>query len=433
MTENVLNQDDENVNSTSRQNTEDDQSLNFKSLPLMLQEICSSFDDQHKEMILLSAITVISSVLPNVYGTYANERVYPNLYLYVVGKAGSGKGNMLWARRLLSAIEQSKTETKKDGLLKQLLGEATPLPIPNRIVIPANNSAAGFVKILNERGGKGLIFETEGDTLANVFKTDFGNYSDMLRKSFHHEPISQYRKGDDELVDITEPKLSVVISSTPNQLKRIIPNAENGLFSRFMYWITEPMEEFINVFASGEQNRSQVFDITAKELAKLYQTLNQSEGIRFLYTQEQHKEFMDFFGKYKSLLTNLFHVDLDGSVNRMGLVVFRISMILTVLRNLNSLKTDTLVCSDNDFHIALKLAEKLLFNANKVIEMLPTQAVDELSGQKLQVFQLLPEEFTTAEAKELGSRYGMSDRTTDRFLKTACFEKTAHGAYKKVA
>lgn len=433
MTENVLIEDDNIDISTNRQNTEYDQSLNFKSLPLMLQEICSSFDDQYKEMMLLSAITVVSSVLPNVYGTYANERVYPNLYLYVVGKAGSGKGNMLWARRLLSAIEQSKTETKKDGLLKQLLGEATPLPIPNRIVIPANNSAAGFVKILNERGGKGLIFETEGDTLANVFRTDFGNYSDMLRKSFHHEPISQYRKGDDLLVDITEPKLSVVISSTPNQLKRIIPNAENGLFSRFMYWITEPTEEFLDVFASGEQNRSQVFDLTAKELAKLYQTLNQSEGIRFLYTQEQHKEFMDFFGKYKSLLTNLFHEDLDGSVNRMGLVVFRISMILTVLRNLNSLKTDTLVCSDNDFHIALKLAEKLLFNANKVIEMLPTQAVDELSGQKLQVFQLLPEEFTTAEAKELGSRYGMSDRTTDRFLKTACFEKTAHGAYKKVA
>lgn len=433
MTDNVLNNDDEIDISTSRQNNESSETLNFQSLPLMLQNVCSSFDDQHKEMMLLSAITVISSVLPNVYGTYANERVYPNLYLYVVGKAGSGKGNMLWARRLLSAIEQSKTETKKDGLLKQLLGEATPLPIPNRIAIPANNSAAGFVKILNERGGKGLIFETEGDTLANVFKTDFGNYSDMLRKSFHHEPISQYRKGDDVLVDITEPKLSVVISSTPNQLKRIISNAENGLFSRFMYWITEPTEEFLDVFASGEQNRSQMFDSTAKELAKVYQSLNQSEGIRFSYTREQNMEFVDFFRKSKSLLTNLFHEDLDGSVNRMGLITFRISMILTVLRNVASLEADALVCSDNDFRTALKLAEKLLFNANKVIEMLPTQAEDELSGKKLQVFQLLPDEFTTSEAKEMGSRFGMSDRTTDRFLKTACFEKTAHGAYKKVA
>jgi hypothetical protein len=433
MTNNVLNQDDENVISTSRQINKGSETLNFQSLPLILQDTCSSFDDQHKEMMLLSAITVISSVLPNVYGTYADERVYPNLYLYVLGKAGSGKGNMLWARRLLSAIEQGKSETKKDGLLKQLLGETISLPIPDRIIIPANNSCAGFIKILNERGGKGLLFETEGDTLANVLKTDFGNYSDILRKAFHHEPVSQYRKTDGVYVDLTEPKLSVLISSTPNQLKRIISNAENGLFSRFMYWITEPTEEFLNVFASDGQNRSQVFDSAAKELAKLYQSLNQSEGIRFSYTQEQNTEFLDFFGKSKSLLTNLFHEDLDGSVNRMGLITFRISMVLTVLKNIDSLETDTLLCSDDDFRTALKLAEKLLFNANKVIEILPTQAEDSLSGAKLNVYQLLPDEFTTAEAKELGSRYGMSDRTTDRFLKTTCFEKTSHGSYKKVA
>ncbi|TSJ42265.1 DUF3987 domain-containing protein [Fluviicola chungangensis] len=433
MTENVLIEDDNIDISTSRQNTEDDQSLNFKSLPLMLQNVCSSFDDQYKEMMLLSAITVISSVMPNVYGTYDKQRVYPNLFLYVLGKAGSGKGNLVWSRRLLSVIEQSKPEAKTGGLLQRLIEDPKALQIPDKIIIPANNSSAGFIKILNERGGKGLLFETEGDTIANVFKSDYGDYSEMLRKAFHHEPITSYRKTDNVLVDLEEPKISVVISSTPNQLKRVISNAENGLFSRFMYVLTEPIEEFLDVFASGEQDRTQQFQDVAKELSKLYQTLLRSEGIRFSYTLEQGKEFLNFFGKNKSLLTNLFHEDLDGSVNRMGLITFRISMILTVLRNMDSLETDKLVCGDEDFHTSLKLAEKLLLNANKVMEILPYQTEDELSGKKLQIFQLLPDEFTTSEAKEMGSRFGMSDRTTDRFLKTACFEKTAHGAYKKVA
>jgi hypothetical protein len=385
--------------------------------------------------MLLSAITVISSILPNVHGKYNCERVYPNLYLYVLGKAGSGKGNLVWSRRLISALEKRKSENQSTGLLQQLIDSSqNQIPqIPDKFIIPANNSSAGFVKILNDRDGKGLIFETEGDTIANVFKTDFGNYSDLLRKAFHHEPISQYRKGENVYVDLTEPKLSVVISSTPNQLKRIISNAENGLFSRFMYVITEPAEEFLDVFSSGNINRKQLFDEASELLLTLYQNLQHCDEIEFRYTNDQAKEFLTVFNKNKSLLVNMFHEDLDGSVNRMGLMTFRISMVLTILRNMDSLQSGTIFCGDEDFHLSLKLAEKLLFNANAVIDILPTQIEDQLSGKKLNLFQELPEEFTTAEAKEMGNRFGMSDRTIDRFLKTACFEKSGHGSYKKVA
>ena len=32
-----------------------------------------------------------------------------------------------------------------------------------------------------------MIFETEGDTLAQTFKSEHGNYSDDFRKAFHTE------------------------------------------------------------------------------------------------------------------------------------------------------------------------------------------------------------------------------------------------------
>ena len=42
------------------------------------------------------------------------------------------------------------------------------------------------------------MMETEGDTLTNTLLSDHGNYSDVLRKSFHNEPVSYLRRTNHE-------------------------------------------------------------------------------------------------------------------------------------------------------------------------------------------------------------------------------------------
>src|SRR5690606_29575568 len=91
-------------------------------------------------------------------------------------------------------------------------------------------------QLLAENDGRGLIFESEGDTLSTIFKSDFGNYSDAFRKAFHHETVSYYRRTDREYVDLLAPCLSTLLSGTPEQVHNLIPNAENGLFSRFLFY-----------------------------------------------------------------------------------------------------------------------------------------------------------------------------------------------------
>src|SRR5690606_26699081 len=75
-------------------------------------------------------------------------------------------------------------------------------PPERMLFIPANNSVTGVYQLISDNEGRGLIFETEGDTLAQAFKSDYGNYSDGFRKAFHHETISYYRRTDREYVDI---------------------------------------------------------------------------------------------------------------------------------------------------------------------------------------------------------------------------------------
>lgn len=71
------------------------------------------------------------------------------------------------------------------------------------LFIPANSSATAVYQVLNDNGGQRLMFETEGDTLANT--SDYCNYSDGFRKAFHHETISYKRRKDREYVNIRNP------------------------------------------------------------------------------------------------------------------------------------------------------------------------------------------------------------------------------------
>ena len=53
-------------------------------LPQVLNEIVNQTStDAEADMMLMGAITTISAALPNVYGLYDQNVVYPNLYLFI--------------------------------------------------------------------------------------------------------------------------------------------------------------------------------------------------------------------------------------------------------------------------------------------------------------------------------------------------------------
>ncbi len=112
---------------------------------------------------------------------------------------------------------------------KKTEGMTMPTEPPMRMfVIPANSSASSFLKILGDNDGIGLLFESEGDTLSQTLKSDYGNYSDVLRKAFHHELVSLSRRKDREYCEVSNPRVSVALAGTPEQVRRLIPDAENG-------------------------------------------------------------------------------------------------------------------------------------------------------------------------------------------------------------
>lgn len=420
-------------------------------LPQFLQDVVKhATTSQEKDIMILGAITSISACLPKVYGIYDGDKVYPNLFLFVTAAAASGKGKIKFCKRLVYKIHK---ELREEALLMEAEYETElaqynknkskdeslkkPQKPPVRmLLIPANNSSTGMFQLLHDSKGKGLIFETEADTLAKNFKTDYGDYSDGFRNAFHHEPIKYYRRTDREYVEIERPCLSCVLTGTPKQVLALMPNAENGLFSRFMFYHMPSTTKWRNVFAINTKNGlNEYFDELGTQFYELYRQLNINTEIKFDYTDEQKEEFLEFFPKLNLYYLNINSIEYDGSVKRMGTIAFRISMILTTLRILETGDlSNPMYCSDEDFASTLSIVKALIKHSSKVYSSLPVDKTAITYKNKKELFiDSLPLHFTTQEFQKKAKKLEITSKTAERYITDLCksnmLVRESHGNY----
>jgi len=425
----------------------------YTDLPGLLQKVVAkSNSPEDRDLLLLGSLVVISACLPKVYGIYAEREVYPNLFLFVTAQASAGKGRLTLCRKLVDPIHKSLREVSKlefeeyqrnlteyAATKNKAETERPKEPPVKMLVIPANNSATGLFQILNDNNGSGLMFETEGDTLALTFKSEHGNYSDGFRKAFHHETISYNRRKDREFVEIHNPRLSALLSGTPKQVSALIPSAENGLFSRFIFYFMNVRPVWNDVFAnSSDQTLDSYFNHLGMQFFDLYKHLEfQAEPIRFCLTLAQQQAFNAYFSQTQNQYLCLYGADYLATVRRLGLITFRMAMILTALRIMDDGNIcSPLVCRDNDFNTALSMVKILVQHAAKVFQQLPSEAVTTApKNQKQQFLDELPKEFCRKDYLTVANKLGIPDKTAEKHIKrfavNGLINHYAHDKYKK--
>ena len=433
----------------------------FGNLPYILQAITSNADSpEDADLLLLGSLTVFSACMPNIYGVYGQHEVFPNLFLFVSAKASAGKGRLSLCRRLVEPIhqmyrQQCKAEQEEYKLKISMYNasndkahEEKPEEPPLRtLIIPANNSATGLFQLLKENEEKGLIFETEGDTLAQTFKSEHGNYSDGFRKAFHHETISYNRRKDREFVELSNPQLSALLSGTPKQVSSLIPNAENGLFSRFMFYFMNLRPIWKDVFAGdGEQPLEHKFDGYGKEFFDFNIFLRQQPyRFRFAFSGKQQKDFNAYFEQTQLQYLELCGDDYVGSIRRLGLIAFRMAMIMTALRIMDTGSLSegegggrgVLLCSDTDFITVMEMVKVLVIHAAHVFEQLPKDsATSNQINHKRQLLDALPSEFDRPTYLSIAGNLKIPAKTAEkqisRFVDAGLLKHPAHGKYCKL-
>jgi hypothetical protein len=409
----------------------------FNELPSFLRRVTEvATSKEERDILLLGSIVSISACLPKFWGMYDGKKCFPNLFLFITAQASAGKGRLSFCKELVKPVHRSLREEAAN--LKQIYEmeileynakkgkeegiEKPARPAERMLFIPANNSTTGVFQLLFDNNGSGLIFETEGDTLAQAFKSDYGNYSDGFRKAFHHETISYYRRTDREYVDIERPCLSTVLSGTPKQVSALIPSAENGLFSRFIFYYMNVHLVWKDVFADQVgTGLEEHFVELSKEFYALYKFLMENEEVQFAFTPEQQQRFNEFFSRIQEQYTAILGTDYMATVRRLGLIAFRISMILTALRIIDdkSLRKQ-MNCTDTDFQISLDLISTLVQHSSKVFSELPGDPHPNSHQRRDQFLDALPATFNRQKYLEVARVLSIPERSVERYITDLC-------------
>lgn len=425
----------------------------YTNLPdFLLQVTAKATSAEDKDLLLLGSLVVISACLPNVFGNYDERRVYPNLFLFLTASASAGKGRLTLCRKLVYPIHKALRERYKvlydtykqekamynSAKKDQFTADEPQEPPMLALLMPANSSATAFFQILNDNNGAGLMFETEGDTLAQTFKSEHGNFSDGFRKAFHHETISYLRRKDREFVELENPRLSALLSGTPKQVSALIPNAENGLFSRFIFYFMNIKPVWKDVFAnSGDQTLDLYFKDLGEYFHCFHNQLKQQQEMRFSLTVLQQEQFNAYFAQAQIQFLALYGDDYIATVRRLGLITFRIAMIFTVLRLMESQHfTTPLICTDTDFNTALEMVKVLVQHAATVFDALPAeQETPTTNNPRMALFQSLPPRFDKQTYSSLAAQLQIPESTGNKwlmkFVSSGLLSKQAHGNYSK--
>ncbi len=411
----------------------------FQHLPSILKkgsEVLNS--DREKDVFLLGALVVLSGILQTVEGTYDQRTVYPNLNCFVIAPAASGKSSFSFAKALGMEYQEKLKKTNKIEferyekelrIFKQKINKKTeiqedevePIKPPFKMLFfPANSSSASLFNLLKDNNEMGIFFETEADSMGNTLKQDWGGYSDLLRKAFHHETASYSRKGNNELIEINKPRLSTGLTGTPSQVENLIRSAEDGLFSRFIFYTFYSNAMWRDVSPSDKRpNLTKHFENLSIEVLSMVDYL-EKYPTEFDLTTEQWRLLNQIFSGWLSEVSTFVSIDATSIVKRLGLILFRITMILSCLRKFEKYDTSTKIyCETVDFDAAMLMSDVFLKHSIYMFKTLP-KSEKVRSKMMKQFYDNLPESFQRKDAIALGAELNIKERTVDKYLKNLC-------------
>ena len=303
---------------------------------------------QH-DVLLLGAMTVLGTSLSHIVRCkYGDKWQYPCLQTFITGHAAAGKSVLVWVRKLIEPIHEeirrqvaeSMKAYRKELRAYEALGKARkdkepPVAPPNRMfIIPGNNTGTGLLQNLIDSDGTGIICESEADTVSTAIGTEFGNWSDTLRKAFDHDRLSYNRRTDREYQEVSRSYLSVLLSGTPAQVKPLIPTAENGLFSRQNFYYMPRITQWADQFGEDEVDVDEEFRLMGNEWKNTLDELTLRGLFTLKLTHAQHKQFNFLFDKLFHRSGKINGDEMGSSVIRLAVNACRMMSIVAILRSL---------------------------------------------------------------------------------------------------
>lgn len=215
-------------------------------LPRLLELLVGNYDRRFREMLLMSALPVLSAHASHYRSVYLNGKMIgPQQYVAVIGASGSGKGNCtdLFREMVKHTLQDNDTKewakVKENAELrdKQANAKVRPPKYHPKLRLFETTSKSSILELQTNLGANGMLLGqfSEVDGLSSSSRSAYSDISVLLRKGWDGDMHRQFYMSDSTCNTYTQMSISLLMAGTPKaMLERMFgeSNCEGGLMQR---------------------------------------------------------------------------------------------------------------------------------------------------------------------------------------------------------
>ena len=458
-----------------------------QSLPQMMSEPLSLYDDADiRTMLLMAMMPTLGSAMSNVRVRHGQRYYSLGMLNICVGPSASGKGCVGDVASLIDGInkiiceesaqamadhrKRHKRYTRRNnqlnfaakGDIEHLVDvndiaeevDEPQAPLRRMHKLPAKTTAANLYRLIYANGDNiSYLHIPELAELTAANKGAFGDFMYILLAAQNEEQLHTGRKTDDEDYLIEHTRLAMAATGTMSSVREFIPNLEDGLSTRFLYHnlpakstVRGEMDEataesFRDVYGHHQGVLTEIW----KELRQFESKTNE-EMPRLIISDAQRLYIDEYYRQLVSFVAlALPDRDLRAPILRSRLNLYRMLMIIAVLRRYEELGCVEgmfaelrFIVSEADLKWGLAYIFYCMMQTSTIYDRLRREEKEEPKRvylSALAFLQMLPKQFTTAEALRLGEEFGLKQngiaKKLARLAKDRYIVKVRQGVFVK--
>ena len=412
------------------------------ALPRLLKLLCRRLPEEYRPAMVIASLPVLGALATRVRFEYLDRQEQSlSFFSCITAPAASGKSFIRKPLDLLltpineqDAIEREKEQAYKDKLRASKNSKNQP---EDPHACPRNNgvsiSIAKLLQLLTYAEGKHLIgIGEEMDTLVKSEKAGvWSQKSDIYRLAFDNAEYGQAYMSDASFNAHIKVYYNLLLTGTPNSMKRFFKDLENGLATRVAFaQLPDTSFTEIPVFAPYSESEKAEIIRWARQLDSLGNAVGSMEAgqVVRISCPQVGTVISDWLEKKRQQAIDADSHAMDTLRRRAAVIGFRAGMLCYLLENSKWTK----VVSE----FAEWVAEYVFRNQMELwgdqMEQLLTGALDAQTerGAANSLLALLPEEFSTGDLIKLRARKGQSVTSTS--IKSLISRWKSHQRIEKI-
>ncbi len=413
--------------------------LALPELPRLLRLICRRLPEDYRPAMVIASLPVLGTLATRIRFEYLDRQEQSlSFFSCITAPAASGKSFIRKPLDLLltpineqDAIEREKEQAYKDKLRASKNSKNQP---EDPHACPRNNgvaiSIAKLLQLLTYAEGKHLIgIGEEMDTLVKSERAGvWSQKSDIYRLAFDNAEYGQAYMSDSSFNAHIHVYYNLLLTGTPNSMKRFFKDLENGLATRVCFaQLPDTSFTEIPVFAPYTEGEK-------SEIIRWARQLDAEQGT--LACPQLNTVIANWLEAKRQQAIDADSHAMDTLRRRAGVIGFRAGMLCYLLENRKFTKTVG--------QFAEWVAEYVFRNQMELwgeqMEQELTGALDAMTekGAASSLLSLLPDEFTTGDLIKLRARKNQSVKTAaismvlNRWKNTKRIEPCGNKTWRKL-